>query len=39
MNAKQETEGQVFEERVTKNAELVLEAIVCPPTLFFAGTY
>ena len=34
MNAKQETEGKGFEEMVTKNAELVLEAIVCPPTLF-----
>ncbi len=33
MNAKQKIEGKSFEERVTKNAELVLEAIVCPLTL------
>ena len=32
MNAKQKTEGKGFEERVTKNVELVLEATVCPPT-------
>ena len=39
MNAKQETGGDIFEERVTKNTELVLEAIVCPPALFLAGIY
>ena len=39
MNAKQETGGGSFEERVKKNTELVLEAIVCPPALFLAGTY
>ena len=33
MNAKQKTEGKDFEERATKNTELVLEAMVCVPTL------
>ena len=33
MNAKQKTEGKGFEEKVTRNTELVLEAIVCPPAL------
>ena len=33
MNAKQKTEGKDFEERVTRNVELVLEAIVCLPAL------
>ena len=33
MNAKQKTEGKDFEERAAKNAELVLEAMVCAPTL------
>ncbi len=33
MNAEQKTEGKGFEERVRKNCELVLETIVCPPTL------
>ena len=33
MNAQQKIEGKEFEERVTKNAERVLEALVCPPTL------
>lgn len=34
MNAKQETGGDSFEERVKENTELVLEAIVCLPVLF-----
>ena len=33
MNAKQKTEGKDLEERMTTNAELVLEAIVCPSLL------
>ena len=33
MNAQQKTEGEDFEEKVTQNAERVLEALVCPPTL------
>ena len=33
MNAKQKTEGKDFEERATKNTELVLEAMVCAPTI------